>query len=724
MTQNFRSRNLRGRSFKGQDLTGADFSHSDIRGADFTNATLIGANFSHTLAGLPPHRANLLIALSFLQLAVSGATSYFVSSFPPVVDLDPEFLKHDIAVPGVFVFVVLGVFFIVNSQRRLTAALVAGTVAVVGAVVVAGTAVVAPSLAAAVAGAVAWVMAGAIAGALPRVRTRSSWLVWGALAVVLVLALVKAGWFFAFACAVYAVLALQYAVDGAFNFMLAVDGALSFGLAWLFAIAWAFGWAIASSGLQAATSGALDWGVRVAVTIVVVVTVGLLSPYIAKLTLANSQKFAFIRPLTFGIATKDYTSFHGANLTDANFTQATLKNTNFSKGNLTGTNFANCYQLELALLDENISRIEQFTNNPGRAKGFLLFSLMLILLTVPSGVLGFKSYFQGKFSSHPIERINSLSSSLFLQRVLSRGSVPINSIAISPDGQFLASDSFKFSDRVALPQNAEGTSENLIQLWNLKTGRLFGTFSGYSKAIFSTVNSPNAQTLILSSKDKTIELWNLKTGQLFRTLSTTDEISSLAISDKAQILATAEGKTFELWNLKSGELLQTLSFSDRANSISISPDGQTLVSVTGSNQKAIEVWDLRTIRRRFTLAVHPWSGAIAISPDGQILVSTGEKANGTIKLWNLRTGQPLRTLSTRYSVTSTLAFSPDGQTVAGGGVGNRVHVWNVDTGELLCSFSGGVRFWQVRSVAFSPDGRILASSSVDGTIKIWRLPGH
>ncbi|NES74019.1 MAG: hypothetical protein F6K24_56960, partial [Okeania sp. SIO2D1] len=52
MMENYRCRNLRGRSFKNQDLSHEDFSYSDLRGANFANANLTGANFNYALAGL------------------------------------------------------------------------------------------------------------------------------------------------------------------------------------------------------------------------------------------------------------------------------------------------------------------------------------------------------------------------------------------------------------------------------------------------------------------------------------------------------------------------------------------------------------------------------------------------------------------------------------------------------------------------------------------------
>ncbi|MFB8792114.1 MAG: WD40 repeat domain-containing protein [Potamolinea sp.] len=701
MNQNFQNR-----SFTGQNLTGADFSYSDIRGTDFTNARLIGANFSHSIAGLPPPRKNLLIAISFLELTATGIAFYLVSFVPSIVEQNPSIIKNYLLLPGIITFSFLAVLFIFNSHKKITATLVTVTIWWVGVAVVASTALIAPAITIVVAAGVTWALVGVLVAALPKVRSWAYFLLCITVAVMVVLAFVKNELFFALGCAVYGICALQLAVDAALNLILAVDAILPFVLAWVFGAILAFGSTVVTSGIRLEKSGALFWGVGVAVIIAVVVTVALLAIYIAKLTLADSQKFAFSHPITTLIAAKGFTKFRGANLTQANFTQAIIKNTDFTGATLTKVRLTKGEQITPSVT-HNLPRL--FKKNPAKARLLLLLILFLAVVTFAFGIRGFYNYFQGKFPSHPLEKINSLSSSTFLQKIIAVDDTTIDSVAISPDGQFLVSDSFN-------------VNEQKVQLWDLKTGRLIRTFPGYSKAAFSNTATPNTQTLIVSSKDKKIQLWNLKTGQLIRTLSTPNNITSITISEQGQILASAEENKIHLWNLKSGKYLRTLSLPNKVNAFIMTPDGETLVSVTGMVQKNIETWDLKTGQLISNLPIHPWSSAIAITPDGQTLASSGDKENGIINLWNLETGELLGNLSSRNSVTSTIAFSSDGQMLAGGGVGNRVQLWNVGTGKLLYSFSAGVKFWQVRSVAFSPKQEILASGGEDGTIKIWQLP--
>jgi WD40 repeat protein len=106
---------------------------------------------------------------------------------------------------------------------------------------------------------------------------------------------------------------------------------------------------------------------------------------------------------------------------------------------------------------------------------------------------------------------------------------------------------------------------------------------------------------------------------------------------------------------------------------------------------------------------------LAFSPDGRTLASGGD--GQTIQLWDVATGKATATL---YSgKTCCLAFSPDGKMLASGSDKGRVYLWDVAAAKAVAILEAHDQ--SVEAVAFSPDGKTLASGSWDETTRLWEV---
>ena len=308
MAQEYRRAKHRGKSFKGQDLTGADFSHSDIRGADFTNAILRDANFSHTKSGLQRRWAIIIVFFCLILSALSGLMSAVGGSLVGFILINSA--RENVYV-GVACLIILSIFFLLSIRKGVLSACV----------------FLAVTIALAIVTAVAW--AGFVA------------IVWSGLAatseateIAPIVAIVATG----------TVAVIVTAVGAVF---VTITAAITGAIAGIFAIIITVIVAGLIAGALSVYAMMINPVAGIVAGVVSLVLV-ILSAYIGSCAIFEDKKQNFVRNMAISLITKYGTSFHNADLTDADFTQAKLKSANFSKAKVKRTDWFEVKQVYLA----------------------------------------------------------------------------------------------------------------------------------------------------------------------------------------------------------------------------------------------------------------------------------------------------------------------------------------------------------------------------------------
>ncbi|MBW4582409.1 MAG: WD40 repeat domain-containing protein [Tildeniella nuda ZEHNDER 1965/U140] len=356
----------------------------------------------------------------------------------------------------------------------------------------------------------------------------------------------------------------------------------------------------------------------------------------------------------------------------------------------------------------------------------LLGGLALLLLGV--GLFSTYSVVRYGFLATPKFLADSFPSSRFLEKTLRGESKSIFSIAFSPDGTFVAS----------------GGDRGRITIWDLATGRSIHILEVASDQVDAVAFSPNGQVLashhrigdIVNGRRFT-QLWNLTTGKVISILEQGNPpfgSQSFAFSaDSKQFVGIDRSGKLTLIEVTTGATIRTVKPDRAVYAISSNFDSKTLTYATFNTVRQLNFTTGKDIR---LAKMQDLVLSSALSADGKWLAlarsvdaeaSNRGKFPQAIELWDVSTqtkGKKIRTLKGNDDWLDSLAFSPDGQTLASASADGMIKLWRVTIGEAMQPLQGHQsRMISSLSVAFSPDGKLLASGSrVDGTIKLWRVP--
>ena len=312
---------------------------------------------------------------------------------------------------------------------------------------------------------------------------------------------------------------------------------------------------------------------------------------------------------------------------------------------------------------------------------------------------------------------------------------PVMSVAVSPDGRFVATGGMARRHRLFELNDIFGPvrTDHVAAIFTFPDSELVHAINGLAPPVNRVVFSPDRRFLITGAGIMlgggpaepgltNAVVWSVEDGTPVRVFDVGSErVNDVAITPDGEFAVTASSDgTVKLWNMSDGSLVRSLCESNVVvTCVAVSLDGRYVFSADSGAVISVRRVADGTLERSLPFDA-PRGEYLVASPDGRYLAAS--YLGDSMRLWNLSTWTAEHTLRGMGSRAPALAFSPDGRylAVATARDDNCIEVFTVPDFRSVWRFCG--QNGAINALATSPDGRYIVSGNQDGSAAIWRSP--
>jgi WD40 repeat protein len=261
--------------------------------------------------------------------------------------------------------------------------------------------------------------------------------------------------------------------------------------------------------------------------------------------------------------------------------------------------------------------------------------------------------------------------------------------------------------------------------WDFLKGLMEGqavALRGHRGPLLAVALTPDGGRAVTVGSDETVRVWDAHTGIELRTFPV--QAHRLALSPDGRRLALAIGLGVRVHDLATGRKLAEFDARGIACGLAFAHGGADVAVATAAGDvkffDAAKGSERSRLGRRLTfdgatLRLLGMGQGVVFGADGRLLAQGG--VGDKVRVWDAQSGEEALVGAGHRNGVGQVAFSPDGRRLASPGGEGEVRVWDLDRKQSVLRLSGHAS--SVHCVTFSPDGRRLLSGSKDLTVRLW-----
>ncbi len=227
--------------------------------------------------------------------------------------------------------------------------------------------------------------------------------------------------------------------------------------------------------------------------------------------------------------------------------------------------------------------------------------------------------------------------------------------------------------------------------------------------------SPDLRVFAQTTDQQSLELRDATNSSLLHTIKPGGSFGDVVFAPdgKTFALTSMDEIAVTVWDVQTAKQTKKLTGYQTAApvyQVAFSADGKTLFWIS---RGTIQLMDVASGKLGARFEHEDFIFDQALTPDGRTLITAAE---GTVIFWDVATAKKYRVNPPLNP--ASIALSPGGRVLAFG-VGNNIFLWDIANQKQLRSLTGHAD--RVTSVAFAPEGLTLASASDDDMVKVWAV---